>query len=152
MVDQDHKRHIVQTFKLSPSSSSFQRPKSDMNIASGFPKFAELKILDNESYVKEDVMYIKAIVDTTRIIHPKGEEMIEREPSNQVLVDMQRNVQGEKLDRLSREGGAGHAMSNQPYEELQLGDGRIMESFLWHTLDVNGGKEMQFRHLMEFWF
>ena len=70
MVDQDHKRHIVQTFKPSPSSSSFQRPKSDMNIASGCPKFAELKILDNESYVKEDVMYIKAIVDTTRIFHP----------------------------------------------------------------------------------
>ena len=70
MVDQDHKRHIVQTFKPSPSSSSFQKPKSDMNIASGCPKFAELKILDNESYVKEDVMYIKAIVDTTRIFHP----------------------------------------------------------------------------------
>ncbi|XP_019858615.1 PREDICTED: TNF receptor-associated factor 2-like isoform X2 [Amphimedon queenslandica] len=70
MVDQDHKRHIVQTFKPSPSSSSFQRPKSDMNIASGCPKFAELKILDNESYVKEDVMYVKAIVDTTRIFHP----------------------------------------------------------------------------------
>ncbi|XP_019858616.1 PREDICTED: TNF receptor-associated factor 2-like [Amphimedon queenslandica] len=70
MVDQDHKRHIVQTFKPSPTSSSFQRPKSDMNIASGYPKFAELTILDNESYVKEDVMYVKAIVDTTRIFHP----------------------------------------------------------------------------------
>jgi TNF receptor-associated factor 2/TNF receptor-associated factor 3 len=70
LVDQDHRRHIVQTFKPSPSSSSFQRPKSDMNIASGCPKFSELKVLDNESYVKEDVMYIKAIVDTTRIFHP----------------------------------------------------------------------------------
>ena len=70
LVDQDHRRHIVQTFKPSPSSSSFQRPKSDMNIASGCPKFAELKVLDNESYVKEDVMYIKCIVDTQRIYHP----------------------------------------------------------------------------------
>ena len=65
MVDQDHRHHIVQTFKPSPSSSSFQRPKTDMNIASGYSKFAELKVLDNDSYVKDDVMYIKCIVDTT---------------------------------------------------------------------------------------
>ena len=70
LVDQEHRRHIVQTFKPSPSSSSFQRPKSDMNIASGCPKFADLKVLDNDSYVKEDVMYIKCIVDTSRIYHP----------------------------------------------------------------------------------
>ena len=130
MVDQDHKRHIVQTFKPLPSSSSFQRPKSDMNITSGCPKFAELKILDNESYVKEDVMYIKAIVDTARIFHPKGEETIERKPSNRVIVDMQRKVKvlGEKLDGLSRKGGVGHAMSNQAYEDIPAGDGRMMDT------------------------
>ena len=62
LVDQDHKKHLVQTFKPNAQSSSFQRPKTDMNVASGCPEFADLSILDNTSYVKDDVMYIKAIV------------------------------------------------------------------------------------------
>ena len=70
LVDQDHKKHLVQTFKPNAQSSSFKRPVSDMNVASGCPEFAELSILDNPSYVKEDVLYIKAIVDTSKIFHP----------------------------------------------------------------------------------
>ena len=70
LVDQDHKKHLVQTFKPNPQSSSFQKPKTDMNVASGCPEFADLSILDNTSYVKDDVMYIKAIVDTSKIFHP----------------------------------------------------------------------------------
>ena len=70
LVDQDHKKHLVQTFKPNAQSSSFKRPVSDMNVASGCPEFAKLSILDNPSYVKEDVMYIKAIVDTSKIFHP----------------------------------------------------------------------------------
>jgi len=70
LVDQDHKKHLVQTFKPNAQSSSFKRPVSDMNVASGCPEFADLTILDNPSYVKEDVMYIKAIVDTSKIFHP----------------------------------------------------------------------------------
>ena len=69
-VDQDHKKHLVQTFKPNAQSSSFQRPKTDMNVASGCPEFADLSVLDNTSYVKDDVMYIKAIVDTSKIFHP----------------------------------------------------------------------------------
>ena len=61
MVDQDQKNHIVQAFKPSPDSSSFQRPKSEMNIASGFPKFVELKVLNDDSFVKDDVLYIMAV-------------------------------------------------------------------------------------------
>ena len=68
VVDQDQKKHLVQTFKPNLQSSSFQRPKSDMNVASGCPEFAQLSILDDPSYVKDDVMYIKAIVDTLKII------------------------------------------------------------------------------------
>ena len=70
LVDQNQKKHLVQTFKPNPQSSSFQRPKSDMNVASGCPEFAKLSVLDDPSYVKDDVMYIKAIVDTSKIIHP----------------------------------------------------------------------------------
>ena len=41
-----------------------------MNVASGCPEFAKLSVLDDPSYVKDDVMYIKAIVDTSKIMHP----------------------------------------------------------------------------------
>ena len=69
LVDQDQRKHLGQTFKpnLYLQSNSFQRPKSDMNVASGCPEFAKLSVLDDPSYVKDDIMYIKAIVDTTKI-------------------------------------------------------------------------------------
>ena len=70
LVDQDHRKHLVQTFKSNPELSSFQRPKTDMNVASGYPEFANLSVLDNTGYVKDDVMYIKAIVNTSKIFHP----------------------------------------------------------------------------------
>ena len=60
-MSQGHKNDIVQTFKPLSSSSSFQQPKSVMNVASGYPQFADLGVLYDESYVKEDVMYIKCI-------------------------------------------------------------------------------------------
>ncbi|CAF1442113.1 unnamed protein product [Adineta ricciae] len=37
------KSHIVESFRPDPKSNSFQRPRSDMNIASGIPRFAPLK-------------------------------------------------------------------------------------------------------------
>ena len=40
LVDQNLGQHIVQTFKPTPDSNSFQKPKSNMNIASGCPQFA----------------------------------------------------------------------------------------------------------------
>ena len=70
LVDQNHRKHIVQTFKPTPDSTSFQRPKSDMNVASGCPQFAPLSVLDDLSYVKDDIIYIKCIVDVTKIFHP----------------------------------------------------------------------------------
>ncbi len=70
LVDQNHRRHIVQTFKPSAESSSFQRPRSDMNVASGCPQFAKLTVLDDKNYVKDDVMFVKCIVDTSKIFHP----------------------------------------------------------------------------------
>ena len=41
-----------------------------MNVASGCPQFTKLSTLDDDNYVKDDVMYIKCIVDTSRIFHP----------------------------------------------------------------------------------
>ena len=53
------------SFTGDPSSSSFKRPISDMNIASGLPTFCSLeKLMSSHSQlVKEDTMYIKIIVD-----------------------------------------------------------------------------------------
>ena len=70
LVDQNHRKHLVQTFKPTPESSSFQRPISDMNVASGCPQFCKLSILDDENYTKDDVLFIKCIVDTSHIFHP----------------------------------------------------------------------------------
>ena len=70
LVDQKQHRHIVQTFKPTPESSTFQRPISDMNVASGCPQFCKLSYLDDESYAKDDALFIKCIVDTSRIFHP----------------------------------------------------------------------------------
>ena len=70
LVDQNHRKHIVQTFKPTPESSSFQRPITDMNVASGCPQFCKLSYLDDENYTKDDVLFIKCIVDTSHIFHP----------------------------------------------------------------------------------
>ncbi len=70
LIDQNHGRHIVQTFKPSAESSSFQRPQSDMNVASGCPQFAKLTVLDDKNYVKDDVMFVKCIVDTSKVFCP----------------------------------------------------------------------------------
>ncbi|ESP05029.1 hypothetical protein LOTGIDRAFT_80399, partial [Lottia gigantea] len=65
MIDQNNKEHIQDTFKPDPTSSSFKKPETEMNIASGCPLFLPLKRLDdpNSAYVKDDVMFVKIMVD-----------------------------------------------------------------------------------------
>ena len=67
LLDQTRRKHITQRFNPKPKSSSFQQPSSDMNVASGFPRFASNSIFNNEDYVCDDVMYIKCTVDTAHI-------------------------------------------------------------------------------------
>ncbi len=59
------KRHIIDSFRPDTKSNSFQRPRSDMNIASGIPKFVSLAIFEkpDNPYVKDDTMFIKVVVD-----------------------------------------------------------------------------------------
>ena len=65
LLDQSiEKNHIVQCFKPEVSSSSFWRPQSEMNIASGCPKFAPLSLLYDSSFVKNDTIFLKVIIDT----------------------------------------------------------------------------------------
>jgi hypothetical protein len=58
-------RHIIDSFRPDVRSSSFQRPRSETNIASGIPKFFPLVMIQPEGspYVRDDTMFIKVVVD-----------------------------------------------------------------------------------------
>lgn len=60
-VKQDNS--ISEAFAPDLLSPSFQQPTSEMNIASGFPKFVRQSILQNEEFTKGNTLYIKAQVD-----------------------------------------------------------------------------------------
>ena len=63
ILDQNRVKDVTDSFKPDQASSSFQRPKNPMNIASGCPLFMPLSLLDTQAYVKDDTLYIKGEVD-----------------------------------------------------------------------------------------
>ena len=65
LLDQDNVEHVIDAFRPDPSSSSFQRPRRETNIASGCPMFCSLAELNNHAYVRDDTMFLKIIVDTS---------------------------------------------------------------------------------------
>ena len=65
LLDQDNVEHVIDAFRPSPSSSSFQRPRRETNIASGCPMFCSLAELNNHAYVRDDTLFLKIIVDTS---------------------------------------------------------------------------------------
>lgn len=58
-------KHIVDSFRPDIKSNSFQRPRSEMNIASGIPKFVLLSTLQENasSYIRDDTIFIKIMID-----------------------------------------------------------------------------------------
>ena len=74
LEDQNHQWHITHCFMIKPDptecNASFQRPSShsEMNVAFGFPQFAPLIVLDNLSYVKDDILRLHCIIDTIPLI------------------------------------------------------------------------------------
>ena len=64
LIDQDRIRDAYDAFRPEPNSSSFKRPTSDMNIASGCPTFISHMELRQGGYIRNDTMYIKIKVDT----------------------------------------------------------------------------------------
>ena len=54
-------RHVIETFRPDPASSSFQRPQSEMNVASGCPLFLPLTSLRG-SYCRDDTVFFKVAV------------------------------------------------------------------------------------------
>ena len=65
LIDQDRIRDAYDAFRPEPNSSSFKRPTSDMNIASGCPTFISHLELRQGGYIRNDTMFIKITVDTT---------------------------------------------------------------------------------------
>ena len=55
---------ISEAFVPDAKSSSFQKPENDMNVASGFPKFARQSVLQDEQFTMGNMIYIKCQVDT----------------------------------------------------------------------------------------
>jgi len=66
IIDQNSKEHIMDAFRPDPTSSSFKRPVSVLNIASGCPLMLPLTSFNNENngYVKDDTMFVKIVVST----------------------------------------------------------------------------------------
>ncbi|XP_051867942.1 TNF receptor-associated factor 5-like isoform X2 [Pristis pectinata] len=69
LLDQSPKKHhLIELFKADANSTSFKRPVSEMNIASGCPRFVSHAILEGGktgTYIKDDTLFIKVIVDLT---------------------------------------------------------------------------------------
>ena len=56
---------VVESIHPDLSNSSFHQPKSDMNVASGCPRFVSIKELLQEGFIVDDTIFIKAEVDTS---------------------------------------------------------------------------------------
>ena len=54
---------ITKVFVSDLKSPSFQKPDKDMNVASGFPKFAHQSVLQDDNFILGNVIYIKCQVD-----------------------------------------------------------------------------------------
>ncbi|XP_026514263.1 TNF receptor-associated factor 2 [Terrapene carolina triunguis] len=66
LLDQNNREHIIDAFRPDVTSTSFQRPVTEMNIASGCPLFCPVSKMEaKNSYVRDDAIFIKAIVDLT---------------------------------------------------------------------------------------
>ncbi len=69
LINQENRLdNIVNSFQPDPKSSSFQKPTSDKNIASGCPRFATQDLLGpSGGFVVDDTIFIKCSVDTTHV-------------------------------------------------------------------------------------
>ena len=70
LINQTGGRDIIDTFQPDPMSSSFRKPKSDMNIASGCPRFVSHTELKNGGFIQDDTVFIKCSVECSTIKHP----------------------------------------------------------------------------------
>jgi len=65
LLAHDGNAHIAVGFCPVPNSSSFRRPSTEMNIASGLSSFVSLQKLMKGPYIKNDCIFVQVIVDTS---------------------------------------------------------------------------------------
>ena len=70
LINQAGGRDIVDTFQPDPMSTSFRKPKSDMNVASGCPRFVSHTELERGGFIVDDTIFIKCMIDVSTIRHP----------------------------------------------------------------------------------
>jgi TNF receptor-associated factor 3 len=72
MDQRNNRRHLSDIFRPDPTSSSFQKPTSPMNVASGCPLFVPHKVLEDSEgvYLQNNYIYIKITVDTNDLLNP----------------------------------------------------------------------------------
>ncbi|OWF38678.1 TNF receptor-associated factor 3 [Mizuhopecten yessoensis] len=58
-------QHVSEQFMPNASSGSFQRPKSEMNVACGVPRFALHTKLETETYLRDDTIFLRVAVDSS---------------------------------------------------------------------------------------
>ncbi|XP_019852876.1 PREDICTED: TNF receptor-associated factor 3-like isoform X1 [Amphimedon queenslandica] len=68
LINQCGARDIMDVFQPDPFSPSFQKPKSDMNVPYGCPRFVSIKELMQGGFIEDDAIFIKAEVDTASSI------------------------------------------------------------------------------------
>ena len=61
---------IVDSFLPDPMSSSFKKPKTDMNVASGCPRFVSLSDIKSGGFISDDSIFINVKVDTSAMTLP----------------------------------------------------------------------------------
>jgi len=69
------RRHHSEAFRPDPQSSSFQKPETLTNVASGSPRFIAHKELqeggqDGQIYVKNETVYFRVVVDMNDVDKP----------------------------------------------------------------------------------
>ena len=62
-------QNITQSFVSDSKGTSWQKPKVEMNVAAGCPKFCLLTYLDDLRYVRDDTIFLKAEVSLKGIEH-----------------------------------------------------------------------------------
>jgi len=68
-LEQDTRtQNICDTFEPDTASSSFQKPVSEMNIASGIPCFIEHAKMDSKIYLYDDTIFLKNKVDRSYLV------------------------------------------------------------------------------------
>ena len=60
LLNQNGSKDVADAFRADPQSSSFRKPISDMNIATGCPKFAPLDDLQKQGFASGNLLFVRA--------------------------------------------------------------------------------------------